>query len=247
MILRKKVDIKREDRYLPLSELLPFQTDQVPTMLLSLANVGTMGASWEISHPTRIAFFKSIGVDYSRVRALKQVHSRDIVYAPNLEGEQIVEGDGLYTDDSRYILSVTVADCLPIFMYHVFGKGFGVVHSGWQGTGIVEKEIEALRDRLRVPSEEIGVVIGPGIGSCCYAVDKERAAYFYRSFGFDPIRRNGKYYLDLVQVNVDLLQQYDLASVLIIDHCTSCEGTMGSYRREGAKHFTRMIALIGFF
>ena len=42
--------------------------------------------------------------------------------------------DGLVTSKKDLILTLKVADCVPIFLYDDNRKNFGVIHSGWRGT-----------------------------------------------------------------------------------------------------------------
>ena len=95
-----------------------------------------------------------------------------------------------------------------------------------------------------VPSREICAIIGPGIGSCCYAVPAERAEQFEPT---DSQRRFDETYLDLKKANLRLLARADVASVRVIDACTRCDLRLGSYRREGPERYRRMVAVIGHF
>ena len=172
---------------------------------------------------------------------LKQVHSR-VVVAVSSGHRDTIEGDGLVSDNPRDILTVTVGDCLPIFLYSP--RGFGIVHSGWRGTGIAADAVARMSDLFNDLPGEIDAVIGPGIGKCCYAVPKERCDSFDRScFEY----RMNSYYLDLKRVNEQILSDLGIRSVRVVDACTQCDLRLGSFRRQGKANYHRMVAAIGYF
>jgi len=234
-------------------------TGSRPKMLMSLGRAGTMGASYETGHPNRLRFLKSRGIPEERVAGLKQIHSQ-LVHAASFRPEEsagrvVPAGDGLVTDRPEHILAVTVADCLPIFLYHSSGTPFGVVHSGWKGTGIAAEAVRRMGTLYDTPPAKLRAVIGPGIGPCCYGVDEERAGYFMQNWGKETAEKRDRWYLDLKKANCILLEECGVTDITVYDACTCCNTAFGSYRRErtgvndgagkGAADFTRMIALIG--
>ena len=94
----------------------------------------------------REPFFRALGLPQESVFACRQVHSRRVLpLRGKTPGEAAeVEADGLAADAAEGILSVTVADCLPIFVYDRRGGAFALLHSGWQGTGIVTEGVRVL-------------------------------------------------------------------------------------------------------
>ncbi len=222
-------------------------------MIISRLEAGNMGPSYEKSNHNRQNFFSIFGISSRRVKGLRQIHSRRIVIADGVDSAEkksekyIEEGDGLLTASTDIVLSVTVADCLPIFLYHLSGKFYGVVHSGWQGTGIISDAVQEMNKRYDVPFEEIAVIMGPGIGVCCYKVDKERAALFHDRWGESSVSKKNGFSLDLRQANINALNEYPLHSITVFDDCTCCDENFGSFRRQGPDRFSRMIALIGYF
>jgi len=157
------------------------------------------------------------------------------------------EGDGLCTSDKNVYLSVTVADCLPIFLYDSKKRAFSVLHSGWKGTGIIEAGIKTMQDVYGINASDLHVCMGPGIGPCCYVVDKNRARYFQDNFGDNAAEWNENgWRLNLIQANKNILKKYNVAEIKTVDTCTACSKLLGSFRREG-NNFTRMAAIIGAF
>ena len=69
---------------------------------------------------------------------------------------------------------------LPIFLVDPVTGAFGLVHSGWKGTGIVHAALESMMAAFGTDPRDVSVTIGPGIGPCCYRVPEERARVFLR-------------------------------------------------------------------
>jgi YfiH family protein len=196
----------------------------------------------------RQAFFRALGLPPEAVFACRQVHSRRVLpLRGKTPGEAAQEeADGLATDAAEAILSVTVADCLPIFVYDRRGGAFALLHSGWQGTGIVTEGVRLLCREYGAEPGSLAAVLGPGIGPCCYAVDPGRAEHFERQFGGQAVRRpaDGRAYLDLRAANAALLEAAGVREVHAVEECTACTGQLFSFRRDGPG-FGRLAAFIG--
>ena len=257
--------------------VIPLGAGEPPAGLRALLSLKSAGvrAEGDLRHvpagplPARLQLYTRLGIDPTRMYACRQVHSRRVVLVP--EGAPAdsaaaaaiaaLEADGLVTRTPGVWLAVTVADCLPIWLAERrgerrrtggAGRARGLVHSGWQGTGIVREAIRLLRDELGVPPEALAVTIGPGIGPCCYAVPEERFAAFRAEFGPDaayeapePGPPQRRFRLDLRAANLRLLEQEGVRDVRVIADCTACNPRLSSYRRDGAEEFGRMLALIG--
>jgi YfiH family protein len=221
-----------------------------PDAYLSLRKAGDMAFFKQDMLPSRRNLFRAYGIDESRLFSLYQKHTKDIVVIPESalpENYHCNIADGMVTKGKENILSITVADCLPIFLIDTTGKGFGLLHSGWKGTGIVRNGINALQKECGSLRKDIRVVIGPGIGSCCYHVGKERFTKFTASFGAGAGRHeNGKYYIDLRTANIAMLENHRITDITIIEDCTSCNPHLSSFRRDGEESLNLMIALIGY-
>jgi YfiH family protein len=226
-----------------------------PRAGISLARAGDMGLSrrGDPTHPgdpaSRIALLAAFGVEPQRVRCVRQVHSLRVVRIDGSESPDgpLVEADGMVTDRPDLLLTVTVADCLPIFLADRRGGAFALVHSGWKGTGIVAEAVRMMVSTYGTRPADLAVTIGPGIGPCCYTVPVERYGQFRGRFGPRAVQRgpDGSLRLDLRAANVSLLEREGVEDVTIVSDCTSCNPLLGSFRREGAAAFTRMLAFIG--
>jgi len=239
---------KQSFRYIsiPLSASVPGTENGKLTALISTKASGDMRFTPGKENSERTRFFASLGIQNRTVLGLTQVHSRLVIAAEGLHDVEGREGDGIVADRGPLILSVTVADCMPIFIFDTETGSFGILHSGWKGTGILKDGLEVMEERFRSHRGHVSVVLGPCIGSCCYEVDLERYSLYRRLWGeASGIMRDGKYYLDMRKANLALAERLSLHDVRVIDRCTACSEELSSFRRDG-ENFRRMIALIGY-
>lgn len=97
-------------------------------------------------------------------------------------------GDGIITTNRSLIPTVTVADCMPLYLYDPVTGVFGIVHSGWKGTGIVVDAIELAKKDYGAKAEDFCIILGPHIRDCCYIVNEERANWFAENFTLECVR-----------------------------------------------------------
>jgi polyphenol oxidase len=233
-----------------------------PAAFLSRKSEGDMRYRFPGSAGNRGRFLRELGLDESLVLGVALAHSRKVLVrtegAERLfdEGGRELESpvsasghldagyDGILLLGSGLAASVTVADCMPIYLCDFASGAFGVLHSGWKGTGILATAVAVLAAVAGSPASAISIILGPAIGPCCYSVPEERALGFAREFGPSAaLRRDGSSYLDLRAANLALASRLGVGAVSSADLCTSCDLELGSYRREGSASFTRMLAL----
>ena len=119
--------------------------------------------------------------------------SRVVRLAKNLRHDNDTKGDALVSDDSSRMISVRVADCVPVLLATKDGKTVAAVHAGWRGivAGVV---IESLNTILTGGStaDDVIAAIGPSISFEAFEVGQEVLDEFERTFGqLAPIARNG--------------------------------------------------------
>lgn len=127
-------------------------------------------------------------------------------------GVEIGKADALITDHPGAMLSVRVADCVPILMSDRSGRRVSAVHAGWRGV-VAGIAIEALK-RFDCPRKVI-VAIGPHISIDPFEVGSEVLDAFKQQFGVQtPYRKSpkgaSKAHIDLQQA---LLNQLVAAGV----------------------------------
>jgi len=216
---------------------------------LSLAAAGDMDLAKRSAAPRRAKLLSLLGVAGERAYAVRQVHSRTVVLVDDRGPGAFlgIEADGFVTGRPDALLTVTVADCLPIYFLDPVTGAFGLVHSGWRGTGIAVEAVRMMAERFGARPADLQVTIGPGIGPCCYHVSRERCDAFAADFGEESVLRAGgeDFRLDLRSANLGLLRGAGVEDVAVVSDCTCCTPGLGSFRREGPGRFTRMLAFIG--
>ncbi len=227
-----------------------------PRAILSTIDAGSLRYDREIPNPSRERFFRDLGIEENRILPLSLVHSRRVLLVKD-EADALTlaaragassGADGILSADPRFIPSVTVADCMPIWLWVEDTHITGVLHSGWKGTGIIRTAVELLQTELGVQPGKIHAILGPAIGTCCYNVDEARARAFGEEFGTECVaRKDDAWYMDLRKANEKLAGSLGLGSVRTLSICTRCDPLMGSSRRQGQGAFTRMLALCGYF
>lgn len=80
--------------------------------------------------------------------------------------------DGHATADPGVLLTVTVADCVPVFVVDPERRVVALLHAGWRGTaaGILERGLQTLRERVQSRASDLEVHLGPSICGACYEV-----------------------------------------------------------------------------
>jgi len=170
---------------------------------------------------------------------MKQVHSDQIL---TITGERTpprpLEADACITDRAGLALGLTVADCLPVYIYGAYADCIGIAHCGWRGTAarLAEKTARQMSRRFHVRPSDLRFALGPCICPNCYEVGDDVRSEFDKSFPwpdrfFSPVApsrkvratgpANGpKYHLDLRGANRWLLAKVGLLETKSIERCT---------------------------
>lgn len=231
----------------------------------------------------RRLFFAQLGAERFALASLRQIHSSHIYQVvwgrkdnlqfrragiPNQEepAAHSPTGDALLTDQPGILLSVTTADCLPVFLVDTRRRAVAAIHSGWRGAlaRVIENTAGQMCRIFHSRPESLLAVLGPSIRACCYEVGEEVVAAFQGHFArtekfFLRPRRASKeqkeragraptaIHLDLVAVARDQLLSAGLRPrrIAVADFCTACRTDLFfSYRREGGRT-GRTMAVIG--
>ena len=194
----------------------------------------------------RERMLSSLGIRADHVLRVHQIHSRIVHSAEDLvPGAALVEGDGIVSGSGGPFLAVGVGDCMPILLSDTRTGAYGILHSGWRGTGILEDGLRVMADRYATVASDVVALFGPCISGQSYVVDEERANE-YRRWGEDAVVRfDDRSYLDMRAANLGIARRLGLGLVSVADHCTYRTTQLGSYRREGSRRYTGMLAIIG--
>jgi YfiH family protein len=187
-------------------------------------------ANWE-------ALRRETGLGFARVR---QVHGDRVVVARSA-GDPREEADAVVSAAPGVAACVAVADCVPILLADPRSGAVAAVHAGWRGTvaRIAARAVEALVREAGSAPGELAAVVGPGIGPCCFEVDRDLAARFRAEFGprVADVRERGSR-VDLFLANELVLRVAGLAPgrVEVIGRCTSCDAaSFFSHRRDAGR------------
>ena len=185
-----------------------------------------------------------VGLNPNHVVKPKQVHSAEVkfVYTPG----EIAATDALISNSNSIVLSIQVADCIPLFLADPLNSVIGLVHAGWRG---VEKNIipDTINRMVQKSASIEGMIafMGPSIRQCCFEIGPEVS----KKFPIDCLIKGNRdrSFLDLQRVATNQLLGSQLLekNIFSSDECTKCNpDKYFSYRRSGSKA-GRMIAIIG--
>ena len=164
-----------------------------------------------------------------RVVIGRQVHgSRVLSHSGGWEGLlRTGEADGHLATEKGIALTVSVADCIPVFIAHASGA-VAILHAGWRGTAgrILDSGLEALA-RHKIPPDELMVHLGPGICGRCYEVSADVRAQLTGQ----PANRAGN--VDLRALLAEQAHESGVQRVSVSPSCTRCDNDLFFSHRGG--------------
>ena len=154
-----------------------------PFLIQATTGGGTRGADFGLFREA------PVGDVMARWRALRThtrttttVHARQVHGARVLQHTALPEGmliagqdaDGHCTREPGILLTVSVADCVPVSIVSTQPQAVAMVHAGWRGVaaGALEAGIDTLRACGAGP-DSMWVHLGPAICGQCYEVGPE--------------------------------------------------------------------------
>lgn len=194
-------------------------------------------------------YFVKNNIDPKNVVSAEIVHGNKISIVSKAEGGKIIAGaDGLIAQSKNIYLSVTSADCLPIFLFEPEKEIIGMIHAGWRSLekGIASNAVEKII-KLGGRPENILVAIGPAICQKHYEVGLEVAEKF-KKYPEAIKKEGGKTYLDIKKIAQLQLLELGLQkkNIEISPECTfELPKKYFSARRDKPKIVEAMIAVIG--
>jgi len=194
----------------------------------------SVGDVKSIVDKNRKDFFETLGLKIENVGFQRQIHS-DVVKVVECGGDNGVS-DALITNKKNLGLAITVADCVPIFIYDKKNQVIAAVHSGWRGTEqkILFKTLENLKKNFSSDPENLIVYIGPSISQTNYEVGTEVAEKFDSNF---VCWKYKNIFLDISGINYNLLLDFGIPKNQIqkSELCTyEFKDLLHSYRRDGS-------------
>jgi len=186
------------------------------------------------------AFRTAFGARFPSIVLAHQVHGTDVHWHESLPGGWLIlDGiDGHATAERGVLLTVTVADCIPVYLAVPQKGAIALVHAGWRGTadGVLEQAVELLKWRGFAKGRDIVMHCGVGICGGCYEVGSEVAVRFGLT---------GTVQLDLREVLTRQARSLGIDEITISPWC-SVEGRDRFFSHRGSRgRDGRMVAYLG--
>jgi len=186
------------------------------------------------------AFRAAFGARFPAIVLSHQVHSTEVRWHETLpEGWLILDGlDGHATGDRGVLLTITVADCIPVYLTVPHKGAIALLHAGWRGAagGALSRCVELLQRHGFAKTSDLVMHCGVGICGDCYEVGSEVA---------DQFGLAGASHLDLRDILAQQARGLGIQDVSISPWC-SAEGRdrFFSHRASGGRD-GRMVAYLG--
>ena len=182
-------------------------------------------------------------LDIPIVQNLSMTHGIQVAHVRGPQDMQRPhDADACISNHPEVSLSLTTADCVPIFFHDPVAGAIGLAHAGWRGTvhGIAARVVEALAEQFSSQPKNLRLALGPAIGACCFEVGPEVAEEFHAQYGPQTWieSRGAKWHIDLHQANRVWLERSGVSpeNIRACSLCTCCNADLFySWRRENGK------------
>ena len=185
-----------------------------------------------------------INLDPNKIVSPQQVHSSEVKVV-DVPGK-IPFTDAIISTSKSVVLSIQVADCIPLYLADPDNNVIGIVHAGWRGIekGIVANSINKMIT-LGADNNRIIAYIGPSIQKCCFEIGPDVAKKFPMNYQINS--SYDRSFLDLQKLTKNILINNSISynNIISSNECTKCNSDKYfSYRNTGLKS-GRMIGIIG--
>ena len=189
------------------------------------------------------AFRASFAERFPTLVLSHQVHGSAVQWHEALpEGWLVLDGfDGHATVDRGVLLTVTVADCIPIYLTVPQKGAIALLHAGWRGAadGVLARGVELLKRHAFAKGMDIVMHCGVGICGTCYEVGSEVAVRFGVPASATPVP------LDLRAVLARQARELGIEEVSVSPWCSGHDrDRFFSHRASGGRD-GRMVAYLG--
>ncbi|MFZ2310794.1 MAG: peptidoglycan editing factor PgeF [Patescibacteria group bacterium] len=195
---------------------------------------------------SRLLFFRNNKLDDKIIVSAGLAHENKVVIVEDINESQIIPNcDALITNQNKYLLTVTISDCVPIYFYDSYKKVVALAHAGWRGviSEITKEVINKFISHYDSKPSDIEVFIGPHIKDCHFEVKDDVASQFNAD---DIVVKGDKKYINLAQVIGNQLIASGVSKISISPDCTYClADKYFSYRRDNPLEVEAMIAYLG--
>jgi polyphenol oxidase len=179
---------------------------------------------------------------FNAVALGNQAHGIEVASIESGRGWIQVEGiDGWISTTPGILLTVTVADCVPVYLLAP-GRGVALLHAGWRGTagGILRRGFERLKAETGSSGADIIMHCGVAICGECYEVGSE----VMEACGV-PVSGSGPWYLDLRAHLIGQGREMGLTQGSLSSWCSAHDRKSFYSHRGSAGTDGRMVAYLG--
>ena len=194
----------------------------------------------------RKRFFEAQGLGGRKIVVANLVHGMNVEKINASSDYVALDTDALVTKAPGIVLTLTGADCFPVYLEEKTAGIVGLAHCGWRGIvgGIVEKTIAAMVG-MGGKAENITLTIGPGICAEHFEIREDALPAFAAYTDF--IIKDKKIRADLKGIIKKQAADAGISSEHISDwnECTYClPDKYFSYRREKPEYIEAQVAYI---
>lgn len=213
---------------------------------------GTPGAPWDLNltgpEPVgatldRWSAFRNAEPGFSLVTLGRQVHGTELAWHEAGRGWLLLDGvDGHATTAAGILLTVTVADCTPIYLLDADSGAMALLHAGWRGASgrILERGVRLLAGRVGASASNLVMHCGVSICMQCYEVGSE----VFEAFG-RPHPPGGKGRIDIRALLVEQARVLGIDRVTVSPWCSAHDADRFHSHRRSAGRDGRMVAYLG--
>jgi polyphenol oxidase len=168
----------------------------------------------------RAVFFK-LQKFSQKVVAPMMTHSAKVVTITGNNWHKLFNADGFITGEPDIYLTITVADCFPVYLYDKKQGVVGLVHCGWRGIAknILPTTINKFQQIFKSDPKNIIMAVGPGIQQCHFSF-KDKPEKYFKDFPHHLSRKKDHTYINLPGILKDQAKEAGLKTVELSMVCT---------------------------
>ena len=189
------------------------------------------------------AFRAAVAGSFPAVVLSHQMHGTAIAWHPSAgNGWTLLDGfDAHATAASGVLLTVTVADCIPVYLAVPEQGVIALAHAGWRGIagGLLTRVLSAVGEVAAIRMGDIVMHCGVGICGSCYEVGSEVAGALLGS------ARPGQSRVDLRGVLAAQAAALGVGSVSVSPWCSAHDRDLFFSHRASRGTDGRMVAYLG--
>ena len=143
-----------------------------------------------------------------------QTHSNKVIFVNKpLQNQKV---DGFISGNKNIVLSIKVADCIPLFLHDEKTGLFGLIHSGWRGT-VGRIVINSINKMIQNGGDtaHIRAVLGPSICKNHFEVKNDVVSQFPSKYVVP--KRDESFIVNLNEMVIDQLISMGIKSTSIHD------------------------------